>query len=113
MEGENLSLFDINLPPYYFTVLIPLVEITPQNGPTKFIKGSYCKRIVDINKAEIYAPLLSPGDVVIFDGRTLHQGSANHTDDTRWIAYMTFVANWYHDQTFSINQMLFPELSVN
>lgn len=111
-EGANLDFLDISLPPYYFTVLIPLVEITEENGPTQFIKGSHYKLIVDESKEEIYAPLLSPGDIVIFDGRTLHKGSANKTKDERVVAYITFVANWYHDQTFVINEYLFPELSM-
>lgn len=109
---NNLNYLDINLPAYYFTVLIPLVQITKENGPTQFIKGSHKHSIVDENKAELYAPLLSPGDIVIFDGRTLHQGSANNTAQERVIAYITFVANWYHDQTFVINEYLFPELST-
>lgn len=112
-ESVNLDALDLSLPPYYFTVLIPLVEITKENGPTEFIKGSHHKQIVDENKAEIYAPLLSPGDITIFEGRTLHRGSANKTNDERLIAYITFVANWYHDQTFVINEYLFPELSSN
>lgn len=111
-EGNNLDKLDINLPPYYFTVLIPLVEITHENGPTQFIKGSHRKLIVDIDKEEIYAPLLKPGDLVIFDGRTMHRGSANHTNQERVVAYITFVANWYHDQTFVINEYLFPELGM-
>ncbi len=81
IEGEDLSSYDINLPPYYFTVLIPLVEITQENGPTQFIRGSHNKAVVNISQAEIYAPLLSPGDIVIFDGRTLHQGSVNKTQE--------------------------------
>lgn len=110
-EGSDLDNLDLNLPPYYFTVLIPMVQITKENGPTQFIKGSHLRPIVDENKEEIYAPLLSPGDIVIFDGRTLHKGSANSTTAERVVAYITFVANWYHDQTFEINDYLFPELA--
>ena len=109
-EGNDLDLLDINLPPYYFTVFLPLMEITRENGPTEFIKGSHLKKSGDDSHAEIYAPLLSPGDMVIFDGRTLHRGTPNKTDHEKLIAYITFVANWYHDQTFAINQYLFPEL---
>lgn len=111
-EGENLCPLDLNLPSYYLTVLIPLVKITRENGPTEFIKGSNRRMIVDENGEEIYAPLLSPGDVVVFDGRTLHKGSANNTADERLVAYITFAANWYHDQTFGINDYLFPEMAI-
>lgn len=108
-EGVNLDRVDLGLPPYYFTALIPLVEITSENGPTQFIRGSHRVGVVDESHAEIYAPLLVPGDVVIFEGRTLHRGSANRSESERLIAYITFVAIWYHDQTFAINDYLFPE----
>lgn len=111
-EGMDLCPLDRNLPPYYFTVLIPLMEITRENGPTEFIKESHRRLHVDENGEEIFAPLLSPGDFVVFDGRTLHRGSANYSDEERVLLYMTFVANWYHDQTFMINEYLFPELSI-
>lgn len=109
----DIDHLDITLPPYYFTVLIPLVQITPENGPTQFIKGTHKKPVVrEVEKEPIYAPLLSPGDVVIFDGRLLHRGSANQSKEERMVAYLTFVANWYHDQTFMINEYLFPELAM-
>jgi ectoine hydroxylase-related dioxygenase (phytanoyl-CoA dioxygenase family) len=111
-QGVNLDPLDIFLPAYYFTVLIPLVNITEENGPTQFIKASHLKPVVDTINAEIFNPLLKLGDATIFDGRTMHKGSANHTKDERLVAYITFVANWYHDQTFEVNDYLFPELSV-
>lgn len=109
---NDLSDIDIHLPPYYMTVFIPLVDITVENGPTEFIKCSFREKEVDEANAPIYAPLLNPGDVIIFDGRTLHRGTPNRTDKEKLIAYITFVANWYHDQTFAINNYLFPELSI-
>lgn len=109
-QGQDLSEFDIDLPPYYFTVLIPLVDITEENGPTRFVKGTHKQTQVIVNEQSAYAPLLTPGDVTIFDGRILHKGSANQTGGERLVAYITFVANWYHDQTFTINDYLFPEL---
>jgi ectoine hydroxylase-related dioxygenase (phytanoyl-CoA dioxygenase family) len=111
-EGVDLDILDLILPPYYFTVLIPLVEITNENGPTEFIKQSHRVPIIYKESYEIYAPLLSPGDMVIFEGRTMHRGSANYTNEERLIAYITFVANWYHDQTFEVNDYLFPELLI-
>lgn len=107
-QDNDLDLLDINLPPYYFTVLMPLIKITHENGPTEFVQGSHREGFVDIDHAETYAPLLKPGDAVIFDGRTLHRGMANKTQNERMLAYITFVANWYHDQTFEINNYLFP-----
>lgn len=109
-EGVNLSGLDLLLPPYYFTVLIPLVKITRENGPTEFIKRSHHHQVVDESIAQIYSPLLLPGDFIIFDGRTLHRGAPNNTTHQKLIAYITFIAKWYHDQTFTVNNYLFPEL---
>jgi ectoine hydroxylase-related dioxygenase (phytanoyl-CoA dioxygenase family) len=109
---QNLCSHDISLPPYYFTVLIPLVKITKEMGPTEFIRGSNNRQVVDISKETIYAPLLSPGDIVVFDGRTLHRGLPNHTNKERLVAYITFIAKWYYDQTFVENNYLFPELAI-
>lgn len=110
--GVNIDSHEINLPPYYFTVLIPLVEITKENGPTEFVKYSQREKIVDEEKADLFAPLTKPGDFIIFDGRTLHRGCANNSKEERIIAYITYVANWYHDQTFIVNDYLFPELAI-
>jgi ectoine hydroxylase-related dioxygenase (phytanoyl-CoA dioxygenase family) len=111
-EGVNMGEYDAMLPPYYFTVLMPLVQITKENGSTQVVKGSHRKLILKESDAEIYAPLLSPGDMLIFDGRVLHRGSANVSNEERLVAYLTYVADWYHDRTFTINDYLFPELSV-
>ena len=111
-EGNDLDQIDIQIPPFYFTVLIPLVEITRENGPTEFVKGSHRLTLIDESRITTYSPLLSPGDFVVFDGRTLHRGASNHSQEERLVAYITYVANWYHDQTFVINSYLFPELDV-
>lgn len=110
MNDNDINEIDLELPPYYFTVLIPLIEITKENGPTQFIKSSHRYASVDETRAEVFAPLISPGDLVIFDGRTLHKGSANNSTEERLIAYITFTAKWYYDQTFVMNNYLFPEL---
>lgn len=112
INNNDLDDLDVQLPPYYFTVLIPLVKITKENGPTEFIKGSHRQKFVVETKSEISAPLLSPGDLIIFEGRTLHRGAANQSHEERLVAYITFTANWYHDQTFATNNYLFPELCV-
>lgn len=111
-QGMDLCSIDRDLPAYYLTVLIPLMEITSLNGPTEFIKGSHRSLHTDENEEKIIAPLLSPGDFLVFDGRTMHRGSANQSSQERVLAYMTFIANWYHDQTFTINDYLFPELAI-
>jgi ectoine hydroxylase-related dioxygenase (phytanoyl-CoA dioxygenase family) len=108
--GVNLGSHDLSLPPYYFTVLIPLVDVNRENGPTEFIKASHTQKVVNESSEKTFAPLVTPGDIIIFDGRTMHRGMANNTTQERLVAYVTFIANWYHDQTFIKNDYLFPEL---
>lgn len=110
-KGNDIDELDVRLPPYYFTVLIPLVQLTEENGPTEFIKGSHRAKSVDESISETVSPLLAPGDIVVFEGRTLHRGRANQSNEERLIAYITFTAKWYYDQTFVTNHYLFPELN--
>jgi ectoine hydroxylase-related dioxygenase (phytanoyl-CoA dioxygenase family) len=110
VTGQNIGVHDLSLPPYYFTVLIPLVELTLENGPTQFVRQSNQQLTALEDKNKLLTPLLQPGDYVIFDGRTLHRGLPNTTTSERMLAYITFIADWYNDQTFVKNNYLFPNV---
>jgi ectoine hydroxylase-related dioxygenase (phytanoyl-CoA dioxygenase family) len=106
--GYDISMHDLSLPPYYFSVFIPMVKLTMENGPTQFVKQSNKKGVVDQTTVKLLTPLPEPGDFIVMDGRTLHRGLANTTQEERTIAYITFVAKWYHDQSFGkTNSYLF------
>ena len=95
-DDENL---DIKFPhPYYFTVLIPLVEVDAQNGATEFLLGSHKQTCAEALKDfRSYQPQIKPGSMLVFDGRICHRGRRNLTAEDRTVLYMTWTKKWYND----------------
>lgn len=83
-----------------FNVFVPLVPITPENGPTEFQPGSQV--LVDpevviplqfaYSDAEVdpVAPCAEAGDVIIFDYRVTHRGLGNRSAASRPVGYLTY-----------------------
>jgi ectoine hydroxylase-related dioxygenase (phytanoyl-CoA dioxygenase family) len=90
--------FDIAMPNFYFTMLIPLVNITDEDGPTEVIVGShktaYHKTGVPKNPEKIRCTDLNPGDVVLMNGKAVHRGSANNGLRERDYLYIVFQKKW-------------------
>lgn len=95
---------DIKLPPYYYTVLIPLVPIGVENGATEFMPGSHkmtCKdsmAIDDSNDSNRFQASIKESDlgsIIVFDGRICHRGLRNLTDQNRTVLYMVWTKKWY------------------
>ena len=102
---------DLSLPPFYYTMLIPLDKIDAKLGGTEFILGSHkiilskmnittnkqlCEWI-DNNSELKYAPKLNIGDICIFHGYTIHRGLFNYNNNRNMI-YCVFKKNWYNDE---------------
>ena len=119
------------LPPCHFvTVFVPLYSATPDIGPTEFATGSHkCTSrlnslavedqypsdevVSDILSAEgvdVVKSDVAAGDITIMDGRTLHRGLSNRTDELRPLLYFSFCKNWYYEFPRSQNEgrKLFP-----
>jgi ectoine hydroxylase-related dioxygenase (phytanoyl-CoA dioxygenase family) len=109
----NDELLDISLPPFYYTVLIPLQTLDENTGGcTEFILGShkqtytiipstkpkYSKENPITDEHELityleefkkqypeksFSPNLNPGDVIIFSGYTIHRGLMSKITNTR------------------------------
>jgi len=89
---------DIRLPPFYFTVLIPLVPMHPENGTTEFIPGSHKMRCEDaVGGGARFQACVDPGSMVVFDGRICHRGVKNETEEDRAVLYMVWTKRWYND----------------
>ncbi|ELR14633.1 Phytanoyl-CoA dioxygenase [Acanthamoeba castellanii str. Neff] len=102
-------LFDtfLPLPPYCVYVHIPLVDLTPDNGPTEFWSGSphmaissvisslreFSSLPIDVLPSD--KVLLNVGDVVIKDMRCFHRGTANTTDQARPMLSLIYSRKWY------------------
>ena len=68
------------------TVFAPLTAFVPRNGPTEVSPATH--RGGDDSSS--VAPLLQPGDVLLFDYRCLHRGLANEGDARREVAYAVY-----------------------
>ena len=86
-------------PPFYYTVLIPLQPLTPENGATEFIPGSHRLSYAQaVDEARIQ-PTVEVGSAVIFDGRVFHRGRANRQEHqgSRMVLYQVYHKSWYND----------------
>ena len=68
------------------TVFAPLTAFVPRNGPTELSPSTH--RGGDDSSS--LAPLLQPGDVLLFDYRCLHRGLANQGNARREVAYAVY-----------------------
>jgi hypothetical protein len=63
------------------TFIIPLIDITKQNGTTQLVTGSH--NLLSVRKLEIASPVLTCSDLLVMDARLLHRGSKNISTDVR------------------------------
>ena len=103
----------LSLPPTFgVVVVVPLIDVDEQVGPTEFMVGSHLAPINSESYWDDMSKLISEhhiettprvhfetkiGDVVMFDLRLLHRGTPNKGREKRPILYMSYVRNWYHD----------------
>ena len=100
------------MPPFYYTILIPLQDTDANNGGTEFILASHKINLSNMNinsnkkllywidneKPDRYAPTLNVGDICIFSGYTIHRGLYNQLSNNRNMLYIVFKKNWYNDE---------------
>jgi ectoine hydroxylase-related dioxygenase (phytanoyl-CoA dioxygenase family) len=77
--------------------MVALTDCTADNGATRVVPGSHRKP--DSN--ELFDPAssipaeMSAGSVLMFSGRTIHGGGANHTDDQwRHALHISYLLGW-------------------
>ncbi len=83
------------LNPFYFTVLIPLVDLNKDNGSTKFILESHKKLYNEIDLKDFTHFDVTVGSVIIFDGRIIHKAGENKSLGDRPVFYYVFHKDWY------------------
>jgi len=84
-----------NFNPFYFTILIPLVDMNAKNGSTEFILGSHNLTYEESLGQEHVQFDTKVGDIIIFDGRIFHRGRENNTTDSRPVVYNMIHRDWY------------------
>lgn len=87
-----------NMNPFYFTILIPLVNCNVENGSTEFIKSSHNKTYSETDGLERIQFDTEIGDIIIFDGRIFHRGRKNNSNNSRDMIYIIVYRNWYNEQ---------------
>jgi len=94
------------LPPYAVTLVIPLVEVTADMGPTAIWPGSHrspdrieqLQRLMttpDFSDAE--QPITKLGDAYMMDYRLIHGGMPNDSETIRPILYLVYSRPWFRD----------------
>ena len=89
--------------PYYITQIIYLDNLantefcihSSHNRNNNFTK--YCKKVVRINSFSS----------VVFDGRHLHRGLANHSKETRYAIYISYYESSYKRRNYGIGSTLY------
>jgi len=105
-DGGHVNL-EQHLSCHVLNVFVPLKCITPEMGPTQLRPGTHyhtrnlapmllAARARKTLRTPI-APLLSLGDVLVFDYRILHRGLANLSSQNRSFLVLTMSKPWFKD----------------
>jgi hypothetical protein len=87
-------------PPYQLAVNFPLVDVTLENGPMEFTRGSHMLskaeglRRLEAGEIKLEKLLLKRGDVIIRDVRHLHRGTPNRTNVPRPMVVIGYSRRW-------------------
>lgn len=124
--NENFLDEKSQLPPHAIVMVLPLLDMSVENGPTEFIAGTHnnvggsrlywWRRLhfwqekyglsshADEEDKEL--ALLPPrlhftgdrGGVTLFDLRLFHRGRPNRSDIPRTVLYISYVQDWFQDK---------------
>lgn len=101
------------LPAHAIGMLVPLIDMNCETGTLKIWPQTHitCPDLKGLkDDANSIEPALSQGDCILLDTRTYHCGTANKSDKTRPLVYLTFARPWYMN---SIDFRAYPNLIMN
>lgn len=88
--------------PVLVNVMYVLQDVNEHNGGTLLVPGSHRPNGTG---GELYGPIPRPinleapaGTILVFDGRVLHGGAVNHTDQQRYVLTNSCVKPWIRQQ---------------
>lgn len=84
------------VPVYCVTLVLPLVDMNPDNGTTAFFPGSHLT-VSEEPSGEAVLPDVPVGNAILFDSRIWHHGTPNRSDAPRPVLYNTYQRPWYRD----------------
>lgn len=91
---------ELDLPSYSLNIIIPLMDVPFEVGPTEYWPGSH-KR-TDAAAITSVPPKRTPlkaGSVFMLDGRLLHRGGPNQSDVVRPTVYIDYQRPWYFERS--------------
>ena len=95
-----------SLPPYAVTLVVPLVNLDESTGSTAIWEGSHNRvgaraQLKQLSSEPCWdqarLPLAKAGDIYLMDYRTIHAGTANHSDLDRPILYIVYSRPWFRE----------------
>ncbi|MBS0586189.1 MAG: phytanoyl-CoA dioxygenase family protein [Verrucomicrobia bacterium] len=93
-DGSQLLTMD----DFYFTVLIPLVPLSEENGTTEFRIGTHRKTAQAFDEAENKRFNVALGSAIVFNGKISHRGRENFSSHDRPVIYIVYHKKWYNDR---------------
>lgn len=108
---DHPPLFDLHeqsdrLPPWAVTLVVPLVAVTEEMGPTAIWPGTHrspdrLQRLQQLMETPDYSdaekPVTQLGDAYMMDYRVVHGGLPNDSDIVRPILYLVYSRPWFRD----------------
>ena len=86
------------IPSFAITVVIPLVDLTPETGSTRVWKGSHkLSRSVDLLPQQSFVPYMPTGSCYLMDYQLLHGGTSNVSKIVRPILYLIYYRSWFQE----------------
>jgi ectoine hydroxylase-related dioxygenase (phytanoyl-CoA dioxygenase family) len=87
-----------NMPVHAVNVVVPLIDVDIETGPTGVWLGSHRYEGVDVQSEPMAVCSLQRGDCMLLDYRTLHAGLPNLSGRARPMVYMVYARPWFFDQ---------------
>jgi len=94
-------------PPYAVSLVVPLVDLTPETGTTRIFPGG-----MDWEEptTEAALPYIARGECFLMDLRMWHQGTPNLSANPRPVLYIVYARPWFTD---SKNLRFQPRINID
>ncbi len=87
-----------NMPVHAVNVVLPLIDVDLETGPTGVWLGSHLWESNDAPPETMMVSALERGDCMLMDYRLLHAGLPNRTGFGRPMLYLVYARPWFFDQ---------------